>query len=133
MLAMAAAGWFARDRLAAQYYVYRITHAQDAELHDWIDRASAHAASVEPILLSELSIDDAAHCQRAGSALLELHRNSSAEMASLLLAQFQSLSPASQAWAIQQAGAWTTSASNQETCRRLIDRALHSETTAIRL
>jgi hypothetical protein len=130
---LVAAGWLKRDWLTAQYYVYRLTHVEDAALQEWVSRVSEWGESVEPALLAELAIDDGPRCERAGQALAQLHRESTPALASILAARYESFSPAAQDWAIQQAAGWKAAPADEEKCRQLIDRALHSSSTAIRL
>src|SRR5580765_5720969 len=90
----AGVGWLLRDRLLAQYYVYRLVHANDAALDHWLATSGDWGSAIEPALIAELAGDDAARCERAGAALARLHQDESAEaLLSLLAAKFENLGP----------------------------------------
>jgi hypothetical protein len=100
-------GWFARDRLCAEYFVYRLTHAENSDVQRWVADASNWGSQVEPRLLDSLTRTDAATCERAGSALVALH--SDAERTHVLRAlaeRCDQFSEEGQAWALRQAATW---------------------------
>jgi hypothetical protein len=129
----AGVGWLLRDRLLAQYYVYRLVHADDAALGYWVATSRDWGAAIEPALFAELAGDDPARSERAGAALAGLHQDESNDaLLSLLAAKFENLGRGGQDWALQQVGAREPSPVTQEKCRQLLMSAVQNSSPAIR-
>jgi hypothetical protein len=124
----AIAGFILRDRLLAQYYVFRLTQAGEADAEQWIGDAPSWGRDVEPALLAEMNRDDAARCGRAGAALVAMHCDSISDLGAVFAARYEQVSPAGQEWLLQQAANWDGDGS-----RQLIASALRSSLPSLRL
>ena len=74
----AIAGFLLRDRLLAQYYVFRLTQAGEADAAQWAGEAPSWGRDVEPALLAEMNCDDAG-AAAARRMLVAMHRDSISE------------------------------------------------------
>lgn len=132
LVALGVAGWIWRTELKARYYTHRLMTAVGGDADAWIAQAGGWGEAVPERLLDCLAASDAAACERAGAALMQLEPRS---VTKLFAERLSRLSPTGQQIALNCATALVAGRQEEVVaeCRQIVRSALQQSDAGVRL